>query len=64
MITLRVLPLLRRALRTGIALAAAGALAVNLAGCGGGPTATAGDDKELTYWSMWKDGEPQAVVLK
>lgn len=53
----------RRGLRTGIALAAAGALALGLAGCGGSKAA-ADNSKEFTYWSMWKDGEPQAIVLK
>jgi ABC-type glycerol-3-phosphate transport system substrate-binding protein len=40
-----------------------GAVALATAACGGSQ-GSAGAGKELTYWSMWKDGEPQAIVLK
>ncbi|TYB41880.1 ABC transporter substrate-binding protein [Actinomadura chibensis] len=36
------------------------ALALGLAACSG---AEDGDSKSLVYWSMWKQGEPQAKVL-
>lgn len=39
-----------------------GALA--LGACGGGDDGGGGSSKELTYWSMWKKGEPQQVVLQ
>ncbi|WP_344877269.1 ABC transporter substrate-binding protein [Allokutzneria multivorans] len=51
------------ALRASTSLLAAvmtGALALTVAGCGGGSSGGSGG---LTYWSMWKESEPQAKVL-
>lgn len=36
--------------------------ALALTACGGGSAGSA-DDGELTYWSMWKEGEPQQLVI-
>lgn len=54
----------RRLIRRTAAMGLAGALALGLAACGG-PTggASTGDGRELTYWSMWKEGEPQQKAL-
>lgn len=52
----------RQALRT-LALATTGAAVLGAAGCGGGSSQSDADN-EFTYWSMWQDGEPSAVVLK
>ncbi|WP_203184045.1 ABC transporter substrate-binding protein [Streptomyces pratensis] len=54
----------RRLIRRTAAMCVAGALALGLSACGG-PTgsASAGSGKELTYWSMWKKGEPQQKAL-
>lgn len=43
-----------------IALGAAGALVCGATSCS---TTDAGSGKEFTYWSMWKQGEPQQKVL-
>ncbi|MEV6891641.1 extracellular solute-binding protein [Kribbella sp. NPDC051137] len=43
---------------------AAALAATALAGCGSGSGAGSSAGKELTYWSMWKDGEPQQTALK
>ncbi|NUT97173.1 MAG: ABC transporter substrate-binding protein, partial [Saccharothrix sp.] len=47
-------------LRAAAALTAA---ALALTACGGGGTAASDDGKSFTYWSMWKENEPQAQVL-
>ncbi|MCP2262330.1 raffinose/stachyose/melibiose transport system substrate-binding protein [Streptoalloteichus tenebrarius] len=39
-----------------------GALALSPTSCGS--DADAGDGRSLTYWSMWKENEPQARVLR
>ncbi|MFC6356620.1 ABC transporter substrate-binding protein [Luethyella okanaganae] len=49
-----------RTLSAAVALGVTATLA--LTGCGAGQGTAAGD-KTLTYWSMWKTGEPQQVVL-
>jgi raffinose/stachyose/melibiose transport system substrate-binding protein len=50
----------RRRRRSAAAAAVAATLTLGLAGCGG----SAGEgSRSLTYWSMWKAGEPQAQVL-
>lgn len=46
--------------RRAAAAALAGTLALGLAACGGSADE---DAQSLTYWSMWKEGEPQAEVL-
>jgi ABC-type glycerol-3-phosphate transport system substrate-binding protein len=49
---------------TSSALVALAAVAtLSLAACGGGSSGS-GDDKEFTYWSMWRPEEPQAKVIK
>ncbi|MBT2505673.1 hypothetical protein J7I98_07105 [Streptomyces sp. ISL-98] len=54
----------RRWMRRTAAMSAAGALALGPTGCGGAAGSTsAGSGKELTYWSMWKQGEPQQKAL-
>ncbi|MBT2400451.1 ABC transporter substrate-binding protein [Streptomyces sp. ISL-100] len=55
----------RRWIRRTAAMSAAGALALGPAGCGSaaGGGGVAGSGKELTYWSMWKEGEPQQKAL-
>ncbi|WP_156212956.1 ABC transporter substrate-binding protein [Lentzea aerocolonigenes] len=40
-----------------------GALVLTAAGCGGGSDDSSASDKSFTYWSMWKENEPQAKVL-
>ncbi|MGW0521778.1 ABC transporter substrate-binding protein [Crossiella sp. NPDC003009] len=50
----------RTARRTLSVLLAAG-LGLTVAACGG---AGGSGDKALTYWSMWRENEPQAQVLK
>ncbi|MFI9818704.1 ABC transporter substrate-binding protein [Saccharothrix variisporea] len=47
-------------LRAAAALTAA---ALALTACGGGGNAASDDGKSFTYWSMWKENEPQAQVL-
>ncbi|MFI6595844.1 extracellular solute-binding protein [Nonomuraea sp. NPDC050536] len=44
------------------AVLAAGALALTACGGGGGSDSKGGG--EFTYWSMWKENEPQAKVIK
>lgn len=46
------------------ALVATVALTIGLVGCGSGDSSDSGDSKELTYWSLWQEKEPQAKVLK
>ncbi|MER5897406.1 ABC transporter substrate-binding protein [Streptomyces sp. NPDC001876] len=51
-------------IRRTAAMSVAGALALGLTACGGSTgSASAGSGKELTYWSMWKEGEPQQKAL-
>lgn len=50
-----------RRLRRPAALAVASVL--SLAACGSGASAGSGNDKQLTYWSMYKVGEPAQKVL-
>lgn len=65
--------------RAGVIAAAVAVSAASLTACGssksdkpagGSPTSVAangdikGDSKELTYWSMWQQNEPQAKVIK
>lgn len=55
---------MRTSLRIGaVALITAASLTATACGGGGGGSA-AGGSKELTYWSMWKQGEPQQQVLQ
>ncbi|MGH8877254.1 MAG: ABC transporter substrate-binding protein, partial [Stackebrandtia sp.] len=52
-------PISRRQLLRGAAAATvAGSVGASAAACGSGS-----DPNKLTYWSMWKEGEPQAKVL-
>ncbi|MER5179055.1 ABC transporter substrate-binding protein [Streptomyces sp. NPDC002896] len=55
----------RRWTRRTVVTAAVGALALGMSGCGGtdGSSVNSGADKELTYWSMWKEGEPNQKAL-
>ncbi len=49
------------------AMAMMAGAALALSACGGAGTSTGGGDTEggtLTYWSMWKVGEPQQLVLE
>ncbi len=49
------------------AMAMMAGAALALSACGGVGTSTGGGDTEggtLTYWSMWKVGEPQQLVLE
>ncbi|MFB9908713.1 ABC transporter substrate-binding protein [Allokutzneria oryzae] len=48
--------------RRVLAVLVTGALALTAAGCGGS-AGGGGDNRSLTYWSMWKETEPQAKVL-
>ncbi|MGW7683995.1 ABC transporter substrate-binding protein [Kribbella sp. NPDC054772] len=49
--------------RLTVTCTAAALAASALAGCGSSSGSDSGADKELTYWSMWKDGEPQQTAL-
>lgn len=51
---------LRTSARRAAALLAAGVLTATTAACGG----DGGAAKQLTYWSMWQQNEPQAKVLR
>ncbi|KAA2251380.1 hypothetical protein F0L68_37495 [Solihabitans fulvus] len=46
-----------------LAAAATGVVALSLVACGSS-SGGSGDGKSLTYWSMWKENEPQAQVLQ
>ncbi|GIG61750.1 sugar-binding protein [Longispora fulva] len=48
----------------GVAVLAAATLIGGLAGGCGPAKPTSADSKELTYWSMWKQGEDQQKVLQ
>ncbi|MCG7203557.1 ABC transporter substrate-binding protein [Streptomyces arenae] len=54
-------PLSRRAVLGAVLATAAGLTA---AGCGSGSTSSGDGESSFTYWSMWKQDEPQAKVLK
>ncbi|MEV6055110.1 extracellular solute-binding protein [Streptomyces sp. NPDC052107] len=43
-----------------------GAITLTTAGCSGGSGGTGGSAgaRELTYWSMWKEGEPAQIALQ
>ncbi|WP_027346939.1 ABC transporter substrate-binding protein [Hamadaea tsunoensis] len=47
-----------------VALAAAACVAMTLTACGGTSADDAKDGGGFTYWSMWREEEPQAKVLK
>lgn len=50
--------------RSFLSLAAATGVGATLAGCSSGPTDGGGAGRgAFTYWSMWKEGEPQQKVL-
>lgn len=56
----------RRSTSTRVALAAATALSltVGVAACSSGSSSSSSDGgKTFTYWSMWKQGEPQQKVI-
>lgn len=58
--------MIRRSTHTRVLLAAATAvsLTVGVAACStGGSSDSSGGGKTLTYWSMWKSGEPQQKVI-
>ncbi|MBP2478744.1 raffinose/stachyose/melibiose transport system substrate-binding protein [Crossiella equi] len=48
--------------RRGLSVVLAAGLGLALTACGSG--GAGGDGKSLTYWSMWKENEPQAKVLQ
>ncbi|GAA2781757.1 ABC transporter substrate-binding protein [Crossiella cryophila] len=54
--------ILSKKARRGLSVLLAAGLGLTAAACGSG--GAGGDDKALTYWSMWKENEPQAQVLK
>lgn len=45
------------------AVVSVAAVAAALTGCSAASTSSSGSSGSLTYWSMWKQGEPQQVVL-
>ncbi|MFD6278107.1 ABC transporter substrate-binding protein [Streptomyces sp. NPDC060209] len=49
--------------RTLLAATLVAAVGLTTSACGAGATAQ-GDGKSFTYWSMWKQNEPQAKVLE
>jgi raffinose/stachyose/melibiose transport system substrate-binding protein len=49
--------------RLAVSCTVAALAATALAGCGSSSGTGSSADKELTYWSSWKDGEPQQVAL-
>ena len=53
----------RRRRRIPLVLGAAGVLVCATAACSGTSSGSSGSSKEFTYWSMWKQGEPQQKVL-
>ncbi|MCK2242685.1 MULTISPECIES: ABC transporter substrate-binding protein [unclassified Crossiella] len=54
--------ILSKKARRGLSVLLAAGLGLTVAACGSG--GAGGDGKALTYWSMWKENEPQAQVLK
>src|SRR3954452_10233247 len=52
---------MKRARTLGIAVIALIGLGVSACSSGGGG---GGADKEFTYWSMWKQGEPQQIAIQ
>lgn len=49
--------------RLAVTCTVAALVASALASCGSSADGDSSADKEITYWSMWKDGEPQQAVL-
>src|SRR4051812_5641966 len=55
---------MKRARTLGIAVIALIGLGVSACSSGGGGGGGGGGDKEFTYWSMWKQGEPQQIAIQ
>ncbi|MFD3928819.1 ABC transporter substrate-binding protein [Streptomyces sp. NPDC058614] len=54
----------RMSRRTVLAAALAASIGLTATACGSGASSTAGGGDSFTYWSMWKQNEPQAKVLQ